>query len=113
MGISPCCRGEHAPAREEIMMDGIGFGPWEFVVAIFWVLAVAVLLGWPIARALRLSLPPKLPVLGTLADFQLRDQNGRDFGSTDLRDKVWVADFIFTSAAGKQCAGDKSSLRDL
>lgn len=29
--------------------------------------------------------------------FAFTDQNGKKFGSSELKDKVWVADFIFTS----------------
>jgi protein SCO1/2 len=34
-----------------------------------------------------------------LPDFSLTDQFGASFASSDLHDKVWVADFIFTSCA--------------
>ena len=63
---------------------------------LFWMAAIAFLLSWPMVGALRRHLPPPLPVTGTLADFTLRDENGRDFGSADLRGKVWVSNFIFT-----------------
>lgn len=34
---------------------------------------------------------------GQLPDFSLTDQFGASFASSDLHDKVWVVDFIFTS----------------
>ena len=34
-----------------------------------------------------------------LPDFSLTDQHGAPFALSDLHDKVWVADFIFTSCA--------------
>jgi protein SCO1/2 len=37
-----------------------------------------------------------VPVLGTVPDFELIDEEGAPFGSADLRGMVWVADFIFT-----------------
>jgi protein SCO1/2 len=37
-----------------------------------------------------------LPVLSTLPDFTLTDQEGRPFGAEALRGSVWVADFVFT-----------------
>lgn len=40
------------------------------------------------------------PVLLTLAPFTLIDQMDQPFGSQQLRDKVWIADFIFTRCAG-------------
>jgi protein SCO1/2 len=43
---------------------------------------------------------PALPELGTIPDFQLLNQSGKSFGLSDLREKVWVANFIFTSCAG-------------
>ncbi len=62
----------------------------------FWAVAIAILLGWPIVRAVRQTLPPRLPVLGTLAEFKLRDQTGRDYGSDELRGKVWIGNVIST-----------------
>lgn len=41
-----------------------------------------------------------LPVLGDVGPFQLTDQMARDFNSSQLSGKVWIADFIFTSCAG-------------
>jgi protein SCO1/2 len=38
----------------------------------------------------------ELPLLATLPEFRLTDQNGRPFGSRELRGKVWLADFMFT-----------------
>lgn len=38
-----------------------------------------------------------LPVLGQVRDFQLLDSKGKDFTLHQLRGKVWVADFIFTT----------------
>lgn len=41
----------------------------------------------------------KLPVYGQIPSFQLLDQTQQKFGSEDLKGKVWVGDFIFTSCA--------------
>ena len=41
-----------------------------------------------------------LPSLVTLPDFRLVDQQGKTMGLSDLKNRVWVADFIFTSCAG-------------
>lgn len=67
---------------------------------LFWVVAIAVLFSWPMVRSLRAqaNLPPRSPVLGTVAEFSLRDQYGRAFGSRDLLGKVWIAQFLRTSA---------------
>jgi protein SCO1/2 len=65
--------------------------PW------FWIVAVGVLFGVPVARSVTRRLTPEPPVLGTLPAFTLTDQAGRPFGTRELAGKVWVADFIFTS----------------
>jgi protein SCO1/2 len=42
------------------------------------------------------SEPSIAPVLGTLPDFTLVDQDAEEFGSDELRGSVWIADFVFT-----------------
>ena len=41
-----------------------------------------------------------LPVYGTVADFQLTNQNGQAVSLATLRGHVWVADIIFTRCPG-------------
>jgi protein SCO1/2 len=41
-----------------------------------------------------------LPVLGSVADFTLTNQNGQAVTLAELRGHVWVTDIIFTSCAG-------------
>lgn len=41
-----------------------------------------------------------LPVLGKLPEFKLIDQSGDKFSLVNLKGKIWVADFIFTTCAG-------------
>lgn len=41
-----------------------------------------------------------IPVMGDVGAFQLTDQTARDFNSSQLSGKVWIANFIFTSCAG-------------
>ncbi len=41
-----------------------------------------------------------LPELGAIPPFTLTDQNGRPFGSAQLRGKIWLADFIYTTCPG-------------
>jgi len=62
----------------------------------FWVVFILLGTAWPIARTMAIQLPPPLPVLGTLPDFQFKNQYGEDFGSEQLKGRVWVANFIFT-----------------
>lgn len=42
----------------------------------------------------------QLPVLGELPVFTLTDQSGEPFGSKELYDHVWVANFFFTACPG-------------
>src|SRR5436189_4322111 len=49
---------------------------------------------------MRASLVEPLPVLGTIAEFQLTNQLGQRVTLADLRGKVWVSDIIFTRCAG-------------
>jgi protein SCO1/2 len=37
---------------------------------------------------------------GPVADFHLTDKEGRPFGLENLRGKIWVLDFVFTSCSG-------------
>lgn len=37
---------------------------------------------------------------GTVPEFRLTNQDNRAFGSTELKGKIWIADFVFTSCRG-------------
>ncbi len=41
-----------------------------------------------------------LPKLGQVPPFQLTDQNGHNFDSSQLAGHIWVADFMFTNCPG-------------
>ncbi len=43
---------------------------------------------------------PPLPVYGSVPQFTLTAQDGRQFSSGELKGKVWVSDFFFTSCMG-------------
>jgi len=62
----------------------------------FWALVVGVGLAIPVLGQVRRPPAAALPVLGTLPDFRLVDQDGHPFGAAELRGYVWVAGFIFT-----------------
>ena len=66
----------------------------------FWVVVMALLFGVPLGRSFLRRIPAPPPMLGTLPAFALTDQTGHPFGTRELRGKVWVANFIFTSCAG-------------
>jgi cytochrome oxidase Cu insertion factor (SCO1/SenC/PrrC family) len=42
----------------------------------------------------------QLPVIRAVPPFSLVDQNGQTVTNTDLRGKVWIADFVFTRCKG-------------
>lgn len=64
-----------------------------------WLLFAALALAIPVAPLLLSPRQPALLDLGELPPFSLTDQQGRPFGRDDLRGKVWVADFVFTSCS--------------
>ncbi len=44
--------------------------------------------------------PRVLPIAGEVPDFVLKDSQGEPFTSQQLKGKIWVADFIFTTCGG-------------
>ena len=60
-----------------------------------WVLAIAFMFSWPIVRSIRAAadLPDRRPVIGTVPDFTLIDQNGEPVDAASLRGRVWIASF--------------------
>jgi len=62
----------------------------------FWVLVISLPFGTTIVRAVLTEVPTPPPVYGTVPDFALTDQSGEAYGSTDLKGKIWVSNFIFT-----------------
>jgi cytochrome oxidase Cu insertion factor (SCO1/SenC/PrrC family) len=67
----------------------------RFIIAqIFFICAFLLLF------ALKQSKSFFLPVYGKVADFSLLDQNKKEVTLGDLKGKVWVADFIFTTCSG-------------
>lgn len=74
--------------------------------AALWALLVVVIVGLLAAfarqqwtRAMQRS-AVTLDRFNTLPDFTLTERTGQDFGTRDLRGKIWLADFIFTSCPG-------------
>ena len=43
---------------------------------------------------------PELPVLGKIPEFRLQTQDQKSFSQEDMKGKVWVANFVFTSCGG-------------
>jgi protein SCO1/2 len=63
---------------------------------LFWLAVIVLGLSVPVVNQVRRAATPPLPVLGTLPEFQLTDQEGHAFGAAQLRGYVWMAGFIFT-----------------
>ncbi len=63
---------------------------------LFWVLMTGFFFSYPIFRSVTRELPADLPVLATVPEFTFTAENGENFGSEDLKGKVYIANFIFT-----------------
>jgi protein SCO1/2 len=63
----------------------------------FWILTIGLVFILPLSRALGRDVPHPPAMKLALPPFQLTDQWGKPFGSADLKGRIWVADFVFTS----------------
>lgn len=92
--VAPAIKEPVMPSREtgfEARLIRIVGSGW------FWAGLVTLIATLSIGQAV-LREPAKLPpIIFDLPAFTLTDQLDKPFGSSDLKDKVWVADFIFTS----------------
>jgi protein SCO1 len=77
----------------------------------FWA-TLAGLMAIPMIRPFLRHVPAAPPVLATLPDFQLVNQEGKPFGSGDLRGRVWVGNFVFTTCRSI-CPGLTKAMRTL
>ncbi|MBA2406058.1 MAG: SCO family protein [Bdellovibrionales bacterium] len=64
---------------------------------LFWLIACTLLFGYPITKSIHRMLPADLPVYSTLPDYRFTDENGKSFGTNELKGKVYIANFMFTS----------------
>lgn len=64
---------------------------------LFWVIMVSFLFAYPITKSIQRRLPAALPVLSTVPEFRFTDENGKTFGSHELKGKIYIANFMFTS----------------
>jgi protein SCO1/2 len=65
-----------------------------------WVAFAALALAVPVgALLLKQATRPQLPYLAELPQFSLVDEDGHPVSRDDLRGRVWIADFVFTSCA--------------
>lgn len=62
---------------------------------LFWVAFLIFGFSYPIYRSLNRILPPDLPIISQVPDFELISENGQRFGSKDLKGRVYLANFVF------------------
>jgi len=76
-----------AGARLQAVIAGLVGRPW------FWIAVISVPFGWPIYLSLTNKTPLPIPVVGNLASFSTKDQNGKPLASADLEHRAWVMNF--------------------
>jgi protein SCO1/2 len=62
----------------------------------FWVLFLLFGFSYPIYRSLNRTLPPELPIIAEVPEYELISENGQRFGSKELSGRVYLANFIFS-----------------
>lgn len=61
----------------------------------FWILFILWGFSYPIYRSMNRTLPPDLPVIAQVPEFELISENGQRFGSKDLKGRIYLANFVF------------------
>ncbi len=64
---------------------------------LFWVLAIGFFFAYPVTKSVLRELPAALPTYGQIPEFEFVAENGENFGSKNLKGKVYVANFLFTT----------------
>ena len=62
-----------------------------------WIAFFLLTFSYPIYRSMNRVLPPELPRLGKVPEFQLTNGFGKPFGSKDLKGRIYMASFMFTT----------------
>ncbi len=71
----------------------------KFFITSFIIFTITLAIGFTIVSFYYEIHRPKLPMLGEIKPFELTDSNNMKFDSKELRGKVWIADFFFTSCS--------------
>ena len=82
---------DRAPTRSGIV--------WKTTLILIPIVTLAVLLCLRNVEVTALR-QRSISAYGTVPGFQLTNQNGQSFGSAQLSDKIWIADFIYTTCPG-------------
>lgn len=61
----------------------------------FWVLFIVFGFTYPIYKSMNRTLPPELPIIAQVPEFELISENGQRFGSKELKGRVYLANFVF------------------
>jgi protein SCO1/2 len=62
----------------------------------FWVLFLVFGFSYPIYKSLNRTLPPELPIIAQVPEYELISENGQRFGSKELVGRVYLANFVFS-----------------
>src|ERR1043166_4721924 len=71
---------------------------WVFHVVVLTAIGILIVLNS--IRMSHLRRMQEIPVLGRVPEFDLTERGGQSLKLTDLKGKVWIADFVFTHCAG-------------
>ena len=82
---------------EQTLMRKPNFAAKLVASKLFWVLAISFLFAYPVTKSVMRQLPADLPVYGQLPHFQFVSESGENFGTDNLKGKVYVANFMFTT----------------
>src|SRR5690606_39480053 len=63
---------------------------------LFWILFLLYGFSYPIYRSMNRTLPPELPVIAQVPEYELISENGQRFGSKELKGRLYLANFIFS-----------------
>jgi protein SCO1 len=80
----------HEHVRQSVLLEKI------VKSKIFWVFFISFGFAFPIYKSLNRILPPELPVLAQVPDFELLSENNTPFGSKELKGRVYLANFVFS-----------------
>ncbi|WP_127715054.1 SCO family protein [Halobacteriovorax sp. HLS] len=64
---------------------------------LFWFLLSAFLFSYPIIKSVNRTLPPPLPKMYKVPEYSLTNSFNKPFGSKDLKGRLYIAGFMFTS----------------
>lgn len=63
---------------------------------LFWMFFITFGFSFPIYKSINRVLPPELPIIAQVPQYELISENGQRFGSRDLQGKVYLANFVFS-----------------